>query len=60
MNKLTQILLTMVSAVFTAITPELRQMIETSIDQWEKKARQTSSPLDDVAVRVIKNLLGLD
>lgn len=60
MNKFTQILLTLISAVFTAVTPELRQLIEQSIDQWEKKARQTSSPVDDMAVRVIKNLLGLD
>ncbi len=60
MNKFTQLLLTLISAVFTAVTPELRQLIEHSIDQWEKKARQTSSPLDDLAVRVIKNLLGID
>lgn len=60
MNKFTQLLLTLISAVFTAVTPELRQLIEQSIDQWEKKARQTASPLDDMAVRVIKNLLGID
>lgn len=60
MNRLTSLLLTLASAVFTAVTPELRQLIEDNINQWEKKARQTASPIDDVAVRVVKTLLGLE
>ena len=53
------ILLMVLNFVIGNVTPELRNLLVSSIQQWEAKAAQTASPIDDIVVKVIKALLGI-
>jgi len=40
------------------IGPELRKALLGALDDWESKAKETKSPIDDIVVGVLKALLG--
>ncbi len=40
------------------VTPELRQLIEKFVLELEAKAKATKSPYDDIAVAILKGVLG--
>jgi len=49
---------TIISKILDLISPELRSAIEKSLNEWELKAKETESKVDDVVVKVVKMLLG--
>ena len=49
---------TIISKILDLISPELREMIKKSVDEWELKAAETESKVDDIVVKVVKMLLG--
>ena len=49
---------TIISKILDLISPELREMIKKSVDEWELKAVETESKVDDIVVKVVKMLLG--
>jgi hypothetical protein len=40
------------------ITPQLRSEIESALDKWEAKAKETKNPYDDILVQLVKGLFG--
>ena len=44
--------------ILELISPQLRETIRKSLDEWELKAKETDSIVDDVLVLLIKKLLG--
>ena len=40
------------------ISPELRGIIKKSLDEWEVKAKETDTVMDDVLVAIAKMLFG--
>lgn len=59
MERLIPILLGILSAVAGAASPALRDIIKTDVQRWEDAAKKTTSPFDDIVVRVVKTLLNL-
>lgn len=37
----------------------LKNMINNLLEDWEKKAKETATPLDDIIVNVLKELVNL-
>ena len=60
MDKLADVIFSVIGVVFTTISPELRRLIEKNIEQWEQHAASTKSPMDDIAVRLVKSILRID
>lgn len=52
-------LLTLLLSVISLISPEFRKLLVEYVDKLEKHAKETPSPFDDIAVRVLKVALGL-
>ena len=44
--------------ILSLISPELRAMIKASLDEWEVKAKETSTIVDDILVAIAKMLFG--
>ena len=40
------------------ISPQLREYMKKSLDEWELKAKETPSIVDDVLVLLVKKILG--
>jgi len=49
---------TIIGKILDLISPELRAAIKKSLDEWELKAKETDSKVDDVVVALVKMLLG--
>lgn len=49
---------TIIGKILDLISPELRAAIKKSVDEWELKAQETESKIDDIVVKVVKMLLG--
>ena len=49
----------LIRLVLSQISPELRKMIESAIETWEEKAKETKTPWDDIAILLVKILIGL-
>ncbi len=52
-------ILQLVTFLLANITPELRLVLSKSVKEWEEKAKQTSSPVDDILVGLVKTILGV-
>jgi len=46
--------------LFSFISPEIREMLENFVKILEDKAKQTPNPFDDMAVSLLKAILGMD
>lgn len=44
--------------ILELISPQLREVIKNSLDEWELKAKETPSIVDDILVLFIKKLFG--
>ena len=49
---------TIISKILNLISPELRAAIKKSLDEWELKAKETESKVDDVVIALAKMLFG--
>ncbi len=47
-------------ALITLLTPEIRDIVEKSVKEWEAKAEETLNPWDDMFVATLKGILGID
>jgi|ETNvirnome_2_300_1030623.scaffolds.fasta_scaffold00663_10 hypothetical protein len=47
-------------ALVKALTPEIREMIEKNVKEWEAKAAETPNALDDLFVDALKNVLEIE
>uniref|UniRef100_A0A6M3JIA7 Uncharacterized protein n=1 Tax=viral metagenome TaxID=1070528 RepID=A0A6M3JIA7_9ZZZZ len=45
--------------VWSKISPQIRESIVNFVIDLEKKAAQTDNPIDDVAVQILKLILGI-
>lgn len=43
--------------VVTMLSPELRKMLETTLISLEEQAKKTGTPVDDIFVAILKELL---
>ena len=50
------ILVRLLGALLGGISEPLRALIADSLDKWERKAAETTSPVDDVVVQFLKAL----
>ena len=48
-----------IKKVIGLISPELRGILVSAIDQLDKKAKETSNPYDDIIVMILKALLSI-
>lgn len=46
------------AAVFGLLSPELKQDLREAIEKMEARAKQTKLPFDDIAVMILKGLIG--
>jgi hypothetical protein len=53
-----KIMLALLLKMLKLISPELRAMINTTLDAWEVKAKETDTVMDDVLVAIAKMLFG--
>ena len=49
---------TIISKILDLISPELRAAIKKFLDEWELKAKESESKVDDVFVAIVKMLFG--
>jgi len=49
---------TIIAKILDLISPELRAAIKDFLDEWELKAQETESKIDDIVIKVAKMLLG--
>ncbi len=56
----TDFLVRILAAVFAAVTPALRGMLEEFLTALAEKATQTENDLDDIFVQLLRDLLGYD
>ncbi len=52
--------MTIIQIILSAISPELRDLILKFAKELEAKAKKTPNPFDDVAVEVLKVILGIN
>jgi hypothetical protein len=52
-----KIILNLLPVLVKAVTPELREHLVIFVGELEKKAKQTNSPIDDILVGILKQLL---
>jgi hypothetical protein len=52
--------LAILARLLVDITPELRSKLQASLDELDKKAKETASPIDDIFVGILKVLCGVD
>lgn len=46
-------------SLFGLITPELRAQFKVFFDDWQAKAKETPSPVDDLVVSILRGLIGV-
>lgn len=51
-------MLELLKKILELISPQLREVIKKSLDEWELKAKETPSIADDILVLLLKKLLG--
>jgi len=49
--------ITIILNLFKLIGPELKKTLIDALDQWETKAKETKTPIDDIIVGILKTLL---
>lgn len=50
----------LISALLSAASPALREWIKEAINDLYKKAKETENPIDDMTVKFIAELLGVE
>ena len=45
--------------ILDLISPELREVIKKSLDEWEVSAKETTTVMDDILVAFVKMLFGM-
>lgn len=53
-----EVMLALFLKILSLISPELRAMIKKSLDEWEIKAKETDTVVDDILVALAKMLFG--
>jgi len=53
------LLMRVLVALLPAITPVLREALREAVGDLERKARETESPVDDIFVQILKEILSL-
>jgi len=51
-------MLDLLKKILELVSPQLREAIKKSLDEWEIKAKETTSIADDILVLFIKKILG--
>ncbi len=46
--------------VWGAISPTVKDALKSLIADLEAKAKETANPIDDIAVAILKDILGID
>ena len=46
--------------VWGAISPTVKDALKSLIADLEVKAKETANPIDDIAVAILKDILGID
>lgn len=59
MERLIPFLLSLLGTVVDGVSPELREILESSIHSLEKRAKSTPNRFDDILVNMLKSLLGM-
>jgi hypothetical protein len=52
-----RILARLVPLLYTVITPALRDMLAEFVDEFEKRAKQTANPWDDLVADILRAVL---
>lgn len=52
-------LISIINALVSTITPELRTILEDAVGKLEAHANETPNPWDNIFVSILKSLLGL-
>jgi len=52
-------LLELSTSIMALISPKFREILSEYVLQLEKRAKETDNPFDDIAVYVVKVILGL-
>jgi hypothetical protein len=59
MDKIVKFFSSLVSVLFENISPELRDMIQDFVKQLYEKAKKTSTPFDDLLVKILASVFGV-
>ena len=51
-------MLELLKKILELVSPQLREAIKKSLDEWEAKAAETTSIADDILVLFLKKLMG--
>jgi len=49
--------ITIVLNLFKLVGPDLKNLLLDALHQWEMKAKETKTPIDDIVVGILKSLL---
>lgn len=52
-------MLTLFKKILELISPQLREVIKKSLDEWEARAKETDTVMDDILVAFVKMLFGM-
>jgi hypothetical protein len=52
-----ELLLSVFRSVIGKATPEIREKLVELLDEWEKKAKATPNPWDDLLVHIVRGLV---
>lgn len=52
--------LTILKSIIGIASPELRQLLINFVNSLRDKAKSTASPIDDIIVEVVADILGVD
>lgn len=54
------VIVKLVGPLLLALSPALRDMVDSSVNNWMDKAQKTESPFDDMFIQLIADLLGIE
>ena len=57
-EKLLSTMFTILFSVLEKMTPDLKSVLSTFLDELEAKAKKTPNPFDDFGVKILKGLFG--
>lgn len=50
----------LLGTLIKTLSPEIRDIVTKTVNEWEAKAKETENPWDDHFVALVKEILGID
>jgi len=60
MNKLKSLLISVLMGIISIVSPQLKEVLHNAIVKLHALAKETKTPIDDIFVRLLANLLDVD